>query len=822
MTSRIRILITALLVCHLLVAPRLVTSQFRPSPPPSTSQANAPAAAAPDTAEQEVTIEAREQEKAGDVFNLRGDVVITYNRLTLRADEVTYNAATGEASASGHLRLDGGIQDEHLEASHGSYNVRLQSGKFYDVVGTIGARMRGRQVLLTSSNPFFFRGQVVEQTGPGRYVVNHGEVTTCELPHPKWVFDAGKATVEVGEEARLYHSTFRLWRVPLFYFPYVQHPVEKLGRQSGFLIPTIGQSSVKGTILGDSFYWAINRSMDATVGAEYFSKRGWSQDLDLRARPSESSYLDMRYFGVLDRGLNGVDQGGEDVHLSGEAHFKYGIRGVADIDYLSSYLFRLAFAESFSQAVNSEVRSNAFASKSADGFSFNVLGSRYQNYESTQHGDLITILHAPSLDLGATEHSLGKLPAYWSYDVALQGVSRREPNFVTDPLVGRFDLEPRLAVPLLMHGWSVRPEIALRETDYTQGRIPTSGIGTPSSQPVDRRALESSVELRAPSLSRVFQRKLLNHTFKHVIEPKVTWRYVTGIDNFSDIIRFDSRDILSNTDEIEYSVVQRIFAKPVSSAIDCAAQEQESPDSGLVSEGEPAPAPQNPATPTHPSGGQPCVPGAAAARNILTWEVAQKTFFDPTFGGALVPGQRNMLTTTADLTGIAFLTEARTFSPVISRMRLDASRTTDGEWEIDYDSKKGRISASTAVINHHFGQFFIGGSQAFFQVVGEVPAVTTLPTQPPTDFNQFRWLAGYGNPNKRGISAAANIGFDVNSGFLQYSAFQTSYNWDCCGLSFEYRRFALGAVRNENQFRFALSLTNVGTFGNLRRQERLF
>jgi LPS-assembly protein len=38
----------------------------------------------------------------------------------------------------------------------------------------------------------------------------------------------------------------------------------------------------------------------------------------------------------------------------------------------------------------------------------------------------------------------------------------------------------------------------------------------------------------------------------------------------------------------------------------------------------------------------------------------------------------------------------------------------------------------------------------------------------------------------------------------------------------EYRRFALGTVRNENQFRFAFTLANVGTFGNLRRQDKLF
>ncbi len=83
-------------------------------------------------------------------------------------------------------------------------------------------------------------------------------------------------------------------------------------------------------------------------------------------------------------------------------------------------------------------------------------------------------------------------------------------------------------------------------------------------------------------------------------------------------------------------------------------------------------------------------------------------------------------------------------------------------------------------------------------------------------------LLGYGYPTKRGFSGAANLGFDANLGFLQYSAVQTAYNWDCCGLSVEYRRFALGSVRNENQFRFNFALANIGSFGNLRRQEKLF
>ena len=58
--------------------------------------------------------------------------------------------------------------------------------------------------------------------------------------------------------------------------------------------------------VGDSFYWAINRSMDATVGAEYFSKRGWSQRGEFRARPSDTSYVDLNFFGVIDRGIGTI------------------------------------------------------------------------------------------------------------------------------------------------------------------------------------------------------------------------------------------------------------------------------------------------------------------------------------------------------------------------------------------------------------------------------------------------------------------------------------------------------------------------------------
>lgn len=807
MTSRTRFLTTALLLCHLLVVLPVVTSQLRDE------------GSTPERPGEPVTIQAREQEKSGAVYKLRGEVLIQFRNLELRADEVTYDSDSGEVNARGHLVFDGGPHDEHIEASHGTYNVRSDTGKFYDVRGTTGARFAGKHVLLTSSNPFSFRGKMVEKMGRDRYVIHHGSITSCADEKPQWTFNVERAEVDVGDQARLHHSTFRIGGVPIFYFPFAQHPVEKLGRQSGFLIPTVGQSSRKGTILGEGIYWAINRSLDATVSAEYFSHRGWAQHGEFRARPSENSFINARYFGVLDRGFGNpkVDQGGQDVGVNAEAPLPGGFRGVADLNYLSAFVFRLAFSETFSLAVNSEVRSNAFMSKSWRGFFFNGAGSRYQNFQSTQRGDLITIVHAPSLDLGSVDRRLGKTPIFWSYDASIQGVSRREPDFVTNDLVGRFDLHPQVSLPLVLGGWSVRPEVAVRDTYYTQRRLPAGGVGMPVSDPINRRALETSVEIRPPALSRIFERKVREHTLKHVIEPRVTYRYVTGVDNFSRIIRFDVTDILSDTNELEYALVNRLYAKPTRPQGNCNPPPEE--ESLLEAE---AGAPKTPGPPRQK--GQPQEKkqngDCGGAREVVSWEIGQKYFFDPNFGGALINGQRNVFTTTAEFTGIAFLTEPRRFAPVISRLKIKTARNTDVEWKLDYDTRNGRISSSTALVNHRLGDFFVAGSHAYLRTPGEV--FVSTPVAAPGEFNQLRWLVGYGHPNKRGISAATNIGFDVGLRFLQYSAFQASYNWDCMGISFEYRRFALGSVRNENQFRFALSLTNVGTFGTLRRQERLF
>jgi LPS-assembly protein len=281
------------------------------------------------------------------------------------------------------------------------------------------------------------------------------------------------------------------------------------------------------------------------------------------------------------------------------------------------------------------------------------------------------------------------------------------------------------------------------------------------------------------------------------------------------LLRFDERDILSDTDEVEFGLINRLYAKSTTNQAEgCGPAGMP----GLVVGGQAPPSripweqqtlPQEEACQPEPQ-----------VREMVTWELAQKYYFDPTFGGALVPGARNVFTATTDLSGIAFLTDRRRLSPLVSRLRIQTTSRTDAEWDLDYDVKKGRITASTALLNYRLGPITLGGGDAFLQTPSETAFTPVVPG--PQRFDQFRVLLGYGHSDKPGFSGAANIGFDAHLGFLQYASAQTAYNWDCCGINIEYRRFALGAVRNENQFRFTFALANIGALGNLRRQERLF
>jgi LPS-assembly protein len=252
-----------------------------------------------------------------------------------------------------------------------------------------------------------------------------------------------------------------------------------------------------------------------------------------------------------------------------------------------------------------------------------------------------------------------------------------------------------------------------------------------------------------------------------VIEPRATYEYVTGIgQDFNKIIRFDETDLLSNTNQVTFSLTNRLYAKRGDD----------------VSE-------------------------------VFSWQVSQARYFDPTFGGVLVPGldQRMVLLSQLDLTPFTFLDGPRTYSPVVSALRAQPFWNIAFEWRTDYDPARHGIVASMASADWRKGAYFIS--------VGHNEVKTDSYLLPSED--QIRASFGVGNSTRRGWNAAFVAVYDYKVGVLDYAILQATYNTDCCGFSVQLVRFDFG-TRDETQYRFAFAVANLGSFGTLKRQERLF
>jgi LPS-assembly protein len=764
-------------------------------------------------------MESATQSKSGSVYVLDRDVVITYGDRQIQADHVEYDSDSGDVTAAGHLKVTGGPNHEVISASHGTLNINAQTGTFYDVVGSVGLRTAGHTVEYINDNPFLFTGRMVVKKGPQAYDIFDGTLTSCQMAKPDWLLSAGKFSVD-GEKARASNSIFHLLNVPLLYLPYVTHPVAAGERQSGLLIPVISNSSTKGIVLGEEIFWAINRSMDLTVGTDYYSMRGWSPSAVYRYRGLGNDFAIARFRALYDRGYTTggvyVNQGGQDVTFSGRRDLSQATRFVADAEYLSSYVYREAFTENFNQAVSTDILSTVYGVHESDGYAASFRGDRYQGLKlipvGNTPGEEVKIFHAPSIDLTTTDHALGTTGLEWSLDSSVAGLKRVQPSFATSGIVERLDLHPAISYPISFAGWKFRPSLAVRDTLYSRSRVTPYAGGTPveSTNGVNRGDVEVTIDIRPPVLERTFDSgeiaKLFRHDVKHTIEPEVTYRYVNGIGDFLNILRFDNIDVATNTNELEYGVTQRLFMRPVK-ARDCTTAE------GLR---------QTVRSKTSSQSNEPNEPKISPCgnREWISWRVTQKYFFDQLFGGAVQTGRRNIFDTTLNLSGIAFLTEPRAISPLISRLRFRTSQKLDLEWNFDLDTGAKKFTANNFLADFHEGNIFGGLSYARLNAPGRSYSEGLASST--SDFSQLRVLGGYGSPTKLGLGAAASANFDLKLDSLQYAAVQASYNWDCCGFTAEYRKYELGSVRNEGVERFSFTLKNIGSAGNLNRSDRLF
>jgi LPS-assembly protein len=394
---------------------------------------------------------------------------------------------------------------------------------------------------------------------------------------------------------------------------------------------------------------------------------------------------------------------------------------------------------------------------------------------------------------------------------------------------------------------------------------------------ISRQYAEFSVDIRPPALEKTYENQEDGSPrFKHLIEPYITYRRIDGIGSqFNQIILFDERDAVANTNEFEYALVNRFFVrrssadvvrrrtrlrnsgsteirpvKPQSSDKENARTDADSAQEKSRQGGEPqeeASTQQKKQTlergekaelkPRNEqrSGKQKAADDAQAdadstegadmeepeqAHELLTVKIAQKYFFDRDFGGALVEGSRNQFYPINTLSGFTFGGVKRAFSPVNLAVRYRPLSSVFADLRMDVGTTGEGVRALTLGGGIATDKFTFATNYYLSRRIELQPDQFEAGTFPG---NQILTTVQLGD-DLRGLYGGTRIGYDftdrfvdvvsgVSKGRLRNSRSYVGYSWDCCGVQFNYSTFKAG-LRNESAFSFTFTLAGLGSFGS--------
>ena len=751
-----------------------------------------------------------------------GNVDARIGIFRLQADKLTVYEATNRVVAEGNVVFDQG-ELQRITGSRAEFNYATKLGFFVNSTGFTNQTEDGTVIHFTADR--------VEKVSANRIVVVNSEITACDEETPKWSFTAKRAEITLNDRVRARNPKFKVKGVTLVPLPYVSVSLKRRDRASGFLTPTFSGSGKKGFRLSNAYYQTLGRSADITLRNDIFTKRGLGFGADVRTRANSRSYFNLGFYNVQDRIFGGKesperpDQGGSSFYADGVHYFPNGFLAAADINITSSLAFRQVFSDNIQQAISPEERSQLFVNKNAGDYSFNFLA---RNQVTTLPNARIRIRNLPSIELQKRPSPVTyfeKLAAYFSFEGALEGVSRKETvedlatfrleangePIITPSVVQRLDVNPTFTVPFYRDGWSATASASLRGTYYSNSIDPLTRLVL--GRDVSRAYANVSLDVRPPALARNFYRGDNSLRFRHVVEPYVIYRKITGINNFPRIIRFDSTDAIADTNEIEYGFVNRFFKRHSTENV-----------SGKT------PATTNGAANGNGNGngngagdaqGKRLAPLSSRPEEVLSVTVRGKYFFDPYFGGALIAGRRNQFYPVNTFSGFTYGGVPRRFSPlhVEARYRPHPNLTADVRTNLDVQGGGVRDLAVSFGINRRLVQAF----QTFYytRAITLAPSLSHFADARGKEAGTLRgaqWspYVFVGN-RERGLFGGAALFFDFQNrpgknSPLVSSTVTVGYGWDCCAVTLQDSFFNLG-LRKENRVVFSFRLNGIGTFG---------
>jgi LPS-assembly protein len=718
------------------------------------------------------------QERIGENhWRLAGGVELEQGNTKLYADAVEIFADEDRAIATGNVVLAQG--NNRIAADRADFNTRTRLGTFYNAQGIANVQPQRQTAapgafvpppIAGQETDVYFFGETIEKIGPKKYKITNGGFSTCVQPTPRWNLSADTVVLNIDHYTLLRQAVLTVKGVPMLYLPILYYPTKEGDRATGFLLPTYGASTIRGQSIHNAFFWAIDRSQDATIVHDWFSKAGQGVGSEYRYNLGGGSDGDLRAY-MLDQGESVYASNGTSSTLP--ASRSYDIRGGVNqllpgnlrargrVDYFSSIQTMQTF--------NTNVYD---ASRSQRSYGGNVVGawrtySLNGTYDRSEYfsGTLSSVVagSTPRIAVTRNERPLTPgSPVYVSASTEYAHLARqsRAATLVVDSSLSRFDFSPQIRYPFKKWQWfTVNSALGWRDTFYTRSLDPQTRQLEDGS--LNRRYFTFQAHAVGPLFSRVWDTPDNGYAekFKHSIEPFMTVRRTSSIDNFDRIVQTDGIDaVVGNTTSYTYGLNSRFYAKR--------------------------------------RGGR-----LGQVQDVISAELTQSYYSDERASRY----DRQYSTSSNDA-------PPSHFSPILLGVRAAPSVNINATLRAEFDSRYYELRTLSATGAYNLTdrlQTTIGWSQRFF--------IEDL-----AGFNDPRYLNHYLNVTSNAhtrdnrLGAIYSFNYDVLNKAMLQQRISAFYNAQCCGIAFEYQTFNFGGgfapVPADRRFFLSFSLAGLGNF----------
>lgn len=477
-----------------------------------------------------ITADSIGYDKKDETYRASGNVRIEWNGAVLTSDGATLRNSDSQATATGNVLIEKG--DDTLRAESVSLNLDSQLGEI------------SNGNLFVKRGNFHLLGAEMQKTGENDYRIRKGYFTTCDSKVPSWKFSASELDVTREEYAVGKNAIFYIKDIPVLYLPYIVYPVAT-DRQSGFLIPRIGVSSLKGFYLEIPYYLVISPSQDATFFLDIQTKRGAGLGADYRYILPSGSKGELKPYLIYDTERDMMRGSLKATH---QQIFSPTLFFRADLDMTIDRDFYRDFGEETGEYNKQYLESTAFLTKHWERNSLTTELKFYEDLYAASNG--ATLQKLPTITFTSFKQQVAGTPFFVSLDSNFTNFHRE--NGVKGQ---RLDIQPTLTYYTSPGGilegsaW-----VGYRERIYNT-------YGGNSSNDLSEMGLPVVGASLSSTLTRVYEvnwgrLKKLKHTFI----PQVGYSYMP-LKNQDELPFFDYDDRLVAQNMISYSFTNYLTGK---------------------------------------------------------------------------------------------------------------------------------------------------------------------------------------------------------------------------------------------------------------------